>query len=233
MATEFWKLRDPKEAKLKAGYSSDASLGFQSWLKDIQIYVSEHHLSQQEAFQLVKDYTSEHAQVEVEYYLGLTPESKQSFLGHRSSQSHISILQDCQFPDRGFLQLVSEGPWEWEYVYRWAASAVLVWKIVAHKAEILGKANQALKHQFAQNLRVPYFGVVTRGQCMSSPDSEIFTQFQGWLALMFNSRGKHAKAVYATSVTVDNDTEQQLSHNSQKRQNKIDAQATEISTVKA
>ena len=43
------------------------------------MYELEHHLSQQEAMQLVKDYTSEHAQLEMEYYLGLTLKSKQSF----------------------------------------------------------------------------------------------------------------------------------------------------------
>ena len=68
-------------AKHKGGYSYDANLVFHSWLKDIWVYVLEVCLSQQEAIQLVKDYTSEHAQLEVEYYLGLTPESKQSFQG--------------------------------------------------------------------------------------------------------------------------------------------------------
>ena len=55
---------------------------------------------------------------------------------------------------------------------------------------------------------------------------------------MFNSRGKCAKAVHATAVVVNNediggDTEHHLSHNSQNRQNKIDGQAAEITTVKA
>ena len=80
-ATEFIKLREPKVAKFKGGYSSDASLVFQSWLKDIWVYTIEHCLSQQEAIQLVKDYTSEQARNEVEYYLGLTPEQEQTFQG--------------------------------------------------------------------------------------------------------------------------------------------------------
>ena len=62
-------------------YSSDASLVYQSWLKDIWVYTIEHHLSQQEAIQLVKDYTSEQTRSEVEYYLGLTPKEEQSFQG--------------------------------------------------------------------------------------------------------------------------------------------------------
>ena len=75
-ATEFKKLREPKVAKFKGGYSSDVSLVFQSWLKDIWVYTIEHCLSQQEAIQLVKDYTSEQARSEVEYYLGLTPKEE-------------------------------------------------------------------------------------------------------------------------------------------------------------
>ena len=64
-ATEFKKLQEPKVAKYKGGYSSDASLVYQLWQKDIQVYTLEHHLSQQEAIQLVKDYTSEQARSEV------------------------------------------------------------------------------------------------------------------------------------------------------------------------
>ena len=93
-ATEFKKLCEPKVAKFKGGYSSNASLAYQSWLKDIQVYTIEHHLSQWEAIQLVKDYTSEQARSEVEYYLGLTPEEEQSFQG---LIDHLSLaFQSCE-----------------------------------------------------------------------------------------------------------------------------------------
>ena len=52
-----------------------------SWLKDIRVYTIEHHLSQWEAIKLVKEYTSEQARSEVEYYLGLTLKEEQSFQG--------------------------------------------------------------------------------------------------------------------------------------------------------
>ena len=83
---------------------------------------------------------------------------------------------------------------------------------MAWKPEFKSEANQALKHQFTQNLRDSYFRVVARGQCLSSPDSESFTQFWDQLALMFNSRGKqHAKA-NVTSLAVDSgDTQEHLS----------------------
>ena len=93
-ATEFRKLQEPKVAKFKGGYSSNASLVFQSWLKDIQVYVFECHLSKWEAIQLVTDYTSEQAQSEVNYYLGLTPKSEQSFQG---LIDHLSLtFQSCE-----------------------------------------------------------------------------------------------------------------------------------------
>ena len=45
-ATEFKKLHEPKVAKFKGGYSSNTSLAYQSWLKDIWVYTIECHLSQ-------------------------------------------------------------------------------------------------------------------------------------------------------------------------------------------
>ena len=111
---------------------------------------------------------------------------------------------------------------------------VFVRKNVAHKPKFISEANQSLKHQFTQNLRDPYFGVVYRGQCLSSLDSKSFTQFWGQLALMFNSRGKCTKVVNVTSAAVDTGyTEDQLSNNSRKRQHKINVQAAKITTVKA
>ena len=93
-AMELRKLREPKVAKLKGGYSSDASLVFQSCLKDIWVYDLECCLSQLEAIQLVKDSTSENAWLKVEYYLGFTPKSEKSFQGLIDHPSHT--FQSCQ-----------------------------------------------------------------------------------------------------------------------------------------
>ena len=232
-ATEFKKLREPKVAKFKGGYSSDASLIFQSWLKDIRVYTIEHRLSQWEAIQLVKDYTSEQARSEVEYYLGLTPKEEQSFQG---LIDHLSLtFQSCETVS----SLIADF-YNWFQKTRETEDAfadelqILVWKIVAQKLEFIHEANQALKHQYAQNLRDPYFGVVARGQCLSSPDSESFTQFRGRLALMFNSRGKQQQRARATvsATAVESGDVEHLSHNSRQRQSKIDAQAAEIAQMK-
>ena len=97
---------------------------------------------------------------------------------------------------------------------------VLVRKIVAQKPEFISEANQALKHQYAQNLRDSYFRVVARGQCLSSPDLESFTQLWGRLALMFNSWGKQCTKVSITLAAVDSGDLEHLSHNSRQRQAK-------------
>ena len=231
-ATEFKKLHESKVVKFKGGYSSDASLAYQSWLKDIRVYTIEHHLSQQEAIHLVKDYTSEQAWSEVEYYLGLTPEEEQSFQGMRD---HLSLaFQSCEM-----VSSLTADFYNWSQKIGETEDAftdelqVLVQKIVAEKPEFIGEANQALKHQFAQNLRDPYFRVVARGQCLSSPDSESFTQFQGRLALMFNSWGKQHVKANITTAAVDSGDQEHLSHNSRQRQAKINAQAAEITNMKS
>ena len=219
-------------AKFKGGYSSDASPVFQSWLKDIWVYTIERCLSQQEAIQLVKDYTSEQARSKVEYYLGLTPEEEQSFQG---LIDHLSLtFQSCKTVS----SLIADF-YNWFQKTRETEDAfadelqILVRKIVAGKPEFIHKANQALKHQYAQNLRDPYFGVVARGQCLSSPDSKSFTQFRGRLALMFNSWGKQCARANITTAAVESGDQEHLSHNSRQRQSKINAQAAKIANMKA
>ena len=231
-ATEFKKLHEPKVAKFKGGYSSDASLAYQSWLKDIWVYTIECHLSQWEAIQMVKDYTSEQARSEVEYYLGLTLKEEQSFQG---LIDHLSLaFQSCETVSSLIADFYHQSQKILETEDAFADKLqVPVRKIVAQKPEFKKEANQALTLQFAQNLRDPYFRVVARGQCLSSPDSESFTQFWGRLALMFDSWGKQYMKTNITTAAVDSGDQEHLSHNSRWRQSKIDAQAAEIASIKS
>ena len=89
---KFRKMWEPKISKLKGGYSSSAGLIFQSWLKDIHVHIEDRRLIQREAFQLVKGFTTECAQDEVEFYMGMVAKEDQSFEGlidhlHDASQS--------------------------------------------------------------------------------------------------------------------------------------------------
>ena len=179
----------------------------------------------------MKDYTSEQARSEVEYYLGLTPKEEQSFQG---LIDHLSLtFQSCEAVSSLIADFYNRFQKTRETEDAFADELqILVRKIIARKLEFIHEANQALKHQFAQNLRDPYFGVVARGQCLSSPDSESFTQFRGRLALMFNSQGKQCVRANVTSAAVESGGSEHLSHNSRQRQNKINAQAAEIAQMK-
>ena len=175
----------------------------------------------------------EQARSEVEYYLGLTPEQEQSFQG---LIDHLSLtFQSCKTVSSLIADFYNQCQRTRETEDAFADELkILVRKIIARKLEFIHKANQALKHQYAQNLRDPYFRVVARGQCLSSPDSKSFTQFKGRLALMFNSWGKQQQCarVNVTSTAVESGDSEHLSHNSRQRQNKINAQAAEIAQMK-
>ena len=69
MASEFKKLKEPKLAKLKGGYSSEANLFFQGWAKDVQAVVADHQLTNSEAIQLVKEYSEGSAHKQVDSFL--------------------------------------------------------------------------------------------------------------------------------------------------------------------
>ena len=56
-AQDFKKMREPKTTILKGGYLTNATLIFNSWLKDIEMCVLERNLSNGKAVQLVKDFT--------------------------------------------------------------------------------------------------------------------------------------------------------------------------------
>ena len=73
-AHKFRNMLEPKIRKLKGGYSSSVGLIFPSWLKDIHIHVEDTRLTQREAMQLVKNFTMECVQEEVEFYMGMIAE---------------------------------------------------------------------------------------------------------------------------------------------------------------
>ena len=78
---EFCKLHEPKINKLKGGYSATANLIFQSWMKDINVHVKDQNLTGRETIQLAKDFTTEKACNEVEFYMGMIADDQQTFDG--------------------------------------------------------------------------------------------------------------------------------------------------------
>ena len=105
--------------------------------------------------QLVKDFTSDHARLEAEYYLGMYPEKEQSFLGlidhltaaFQSGETENSFIGD--FYNCIQNRKESEGVFADEL-------QILVGKIIARKPEFHLQTNEALKHQYTHNLKDQY-----------------------------------------------------------------------------
>ena len=74
--------------------------------------------------------------------------------------------------------------------------------------------------------------MVARGQCLSSLTPKVLLNFGvGWPSCL-TAGGNSAKANITILAVNSGDSQDHLSHNSRKRQTKIDAQAAEIATMK-
>ena len=118
---------------------------------------------------------------------------------------------------------------------------VLVWKIIARKLEFRKDANDQLKSQYAHKLKDPYYAAIAISMLQSSYNMESFTEFQGHLAMTFSGcsrlgkTGSHTAAVEVSSCVISEEAGEcrWLSKNSRQRQNKIDQQASHISSLEA
>ena len=238
-ACEFCKLHKPKINKLKGGYSAMANLIFQSWLKDIRVHVEDRNLTEREAMQLVKDFTAECARDEVEFYMGMVADEQQTFEGlvqhlknaFQSSETTSELISD--FYGRAQKKNESEEAFADEL-------QILVCKIIARKPEFREDANEQLKSQFAHKLKDPYYAMIARSMLQSSEHSESFTQFWGHLVMMFVGRSKlgktssHTATIETSSYVISKEAgEHRLSKNSRQRQQKIEQQASQISSLEA
>ena len=236
-ACKFCKLHKPKINKLKGGYSATTNLIFQSWLKDIRVHVEDRNLSQREAMQLIKDFTTEHACNEVEFYMGLVADEQQTFKGlvqylknaFQSGETTSELISN--FYARAQKKNESEEAFADEL-------QILVCKITARKPEFREDANEQLKSQYVHKLKDPYYAAIAQSMLQSSEDLESFTQFQGHLAMMFAGRSKlgktssHTAAIKTSSYVISEETmEHRLSKNSRQRQRNIEQQASQISSL--
>ena len=167
---------EPKISKLKGGYPSSARLIFQSWLKDIHAHVEDRHLMQWEAIQLVKDFTAEHAQDEVEFYMGMVAEENQSFEGL------IDHLCDTFQLDETLSELISNFYGQSQKTRETEDTfadnlQVFARKIIVQKPTFRKEANQQLKAQYVHKLQDQYYAAMAHSALQSSPEEESFTRF--------------------------------------------------------
>ena len=183
-AEEFRKIRELKIQKLKGGYTANAMLVFNSWLKDIEMCVRERKLTNMEAIQLIKDYTAEGARGAVEFYLDTTATWKYyelvehlrtSFESGKIFSLLVGDLYSCiQRPRETEDQFADE-------------LQILGWKVISVRPSWKQEANEALKTQFASRLHDPYLAAMAHNLLKMQGQNMSFTQFRAECISMFGS----------------------------------------------
>ena len=196
VASELRKMKEPKLAKLKGGYTTEANLFFQSWAKDVQAIVIDRQMSDNEALQLIKEHTEGTARRQVDNYLDFS--DNQTFSGlmkelstaFESCQDEASLMAD--FYSRK--QLAKENDDEFAEQLQ-----LLARKVICTKQSFCIEAQQALKQQFANGLKDQYHQVTARSILKSKPDLS-FVEFRSEIAGVLHTRGKRPLKNVTTNV---------------------------------
>ena len=72
LASEFKQTREPKIQKFRGGTSSGALLVFKSWMQDIECAIKDRNLNNDEALELVKEFSEGCARDNINFYLEVT-----------------------------------------------------------------------------------------------------------------------------------------------------------------
>ena len=201
VASEFKKMREPKLAKLKGGTTANASLFFNSWVKDVRAVIAERSMTNYEALQLVKDYSEGKARAQVEFYLvsttdptfeGLIQDLAKSF---QSGEDEATIKKD--FYSR--IQLAKESVDDFADVLQ-----LLARKILNVDPSFQNLLNKSLCQQLANGLKDPSHGISARQILKQQPDIN-FVVFRSDLAniLGCRARGVGAKGALSSAVSAE------------------------------
>ena len=72
LASEFKRTREPKIQKFRGGTSSGALLVFKSWMQDIECAIKDRNLNNNEALQLIEEFSKGCARDNINFYLEVT-----------------------------------------------------------------------------------------------------------------------------------------------------------------
>ena len=201
VASEFRKMREPKLAKLKGGTTANASLFFNSWVKDVRAIIAERSMTNYESLQLVKDYSEGKARAQVEFYLvstnnptfeGLIQDLAKSF---KSGEDEATIKKD--FYSR--TQLAKESVDDFADMLQ-----LLARKILNVDPSFQNLLNKSLCQQLANGLKDPSHGISARQILKQQPEIS-FVVFRSDLAniLGCRARGVGAKGALSSAVTAE------------------------------
>ena len=90
LASEFKRTCAPKIKKFRGGTSSSALLMFKSWMQDIECAIKDQNLNNEEALQLVKEFSEGCARDNINFYLEVTDKPSVDGLFENLRQGFLS-----------------------------------------------------------------------------------------------------------------------------------------------
>ena len=166
LASEFKQTREPKIQKFRGGTSSGALLMFKSWMQDIECAIKDRNLNNDEALQLVKEFSEGCARDNINFYLEVTDKPSMDGLfenlwqvfssGEDGQQMLVEFYSRVQNPKESvkeFGELLLQ----------------IARKIMTAKPEFKVDIENTLKACFADGLRNHYHQAMAREMIHSRP----------------------------------------------------------------
>ena len=166
LASEFKRTREPKIQKFRGGTSSGALLVFKSWMQDIECAIKDRNLNNEEALQLVKEFSEGCARDNINFYLEVTDSPTVDGLFENLRQV-FSSGEDGQQMLAEFYSRVQN---QKESVKEFGESLLqIARKIMTTKTEFKVDIDNTLKARFADGLRDHYHQAMAREMIRSRP----------------------------------------------------------------
>ena len=166
LALEFKQTHEPKIQKFRGGTSSGALLVFKSWMQDIECAIKDRNLNNEEALQLIKEFSEGCVRDNINFYLEVTDSPSVDGLFENLRQV-FSSGEDGQQMLAEFYSRVQN---QKESVKEFGESLLqIARKIMTTKPEFKVDINNTLKAHFANGLRDHYHQAMAREMICSHP----------------------------------------------------------------
>ena len=166
LASEFKRMREPKIQKFRGGTSSGTLLVFKSWMQDIECAIKDRNLNNNEALQLIKEFSEGCACNNINFYLEVTDKPSVDGLFENLWQV-FSSGEDGQQMLAEFYSRIQNPK---ESVKEFGESILqIARKIMTGKPEFKVDIDNMLKARFADGLRDHYHQAMAREMIHSRP----------------------------------------------------------------
>ena len=166
VASEFKQTRESKIQKFRGGTSSGALLVFKSWMQDIECAIKVRNLNNDEALQLIKEFSKGCARDNINFYLKVTDKPSVDSLFENLRQVFPSGEDGQQMLAEFYSRIQNPK----ESVKEFGESLLqIARKIMTAKLEFKVDIDNTLKARFAGGLRDHYHQAMAREMIRSCP----------------------------------------------------------------